>query len=189
MGHGGKNDLKKGTAIQNCIQNLQRLANPFRYQLSLWKKMISWLSQLKLCSVTLYLNITRHLLVVDHFTRLCKDMFPDSKIAQKFSCGKTKTTQTVKRATAPTLNKTVVAHCWTNSFSLSIDESNDKNAEINLVILLKIYDPASQMAVTRLPVCNIGNTENILNKVDDMWLHLPLNIGIYTEKNRSLVDW
>ena len=26
----------------------------------------------------------------DHFTKLCKVMFPDSKIAQSYSCGRTK---------------------------------------------------------------------------------------------------
>ena len=44
--------------------------------------------------------------VTDHFSKLCKQMFPDSKIAKKkkkkkFSCGKTKTTQIIKRAIAP----------------------------------------------------------------------------------------
>ena len=64
--------------------------------------------QLVIKAETLFSNfIAEHNLpfaVANHFTRLCKDMFPDSKIAQ-FFCGKTKTTQIVKRAIAPTLNK------------------------------------------------------------------------------------
>ena len=39
-------------------------------------------------------------LAADHFTRLCKVMFPDSKIAQGFASGRTKTTAIVKHALA-----------------------------------------------------------------------------------------
>ena len=52
------------------------------------------------------------------------------------------TTQIIKHAIAPSLNKTVVEHCQLNQFSLSVDESNDRGGEKLLVILLKIYDPA-----------------------------------------------
>jgi hypothetical protein len=37
----------------------------------------------------------------DHFSKLCKVMFPDSEIAKKFSSGRTKTTAIVKHALAP----------------------------------------------------------------------------------------
>ena len=42
-------------------------------------------------------------LAADHFTKLCKIMFPDSKIAEEFACGRTKTT-----AIAPVLNGEVI---------------------------------------------------------------------------------
>ena len=35
-------------------------------------------------------------LAADHFTKLCKVMFPDSKIAERFASGRTKTTAIVK---------------------------------------------------------------------------------------------
>ena len=171
VGHGGKYDLKKHSNTELHTKSA-KASKPVPVSTFFVNKD----DQLVIKAETLFSNfIAEHNLpfaVADHFTRLCKDMFPDSKIAQKFSCGKTKTTQIVKRAIAPTLNKAVVAHCRTtcNSFSLSIDESNDKNAVKILVILLKLYDLASQMAVTRLldmPVCNIGNAENIFNTVDN----------------------
>ena len=34
----------------------------------------------------------------DHFSKLCKVMFPDSKVAESFSCGRTKTTALVTHA-------------------------------------------------------------------------------------------
>ena len=37
-------------------------------------------------------------LAAEHFNKLCKVMFPDSKIAKGFSCGRTKTTALVKYA-------------------------------------------------------------------------------------------
>ena len=40
----------------------------------------------------------------DHFSKLCKVMFPDSEIAKKFSSGRTKTTALVKHALAPAFN-------------------------------------------------------------------------------------
>ena len=76
----------------------------------------------------------------------------------------------MKRAIAPCVNKQVVEICQSQPFSLSIDESNDKKAEKNLVILLRVYDQACGMAVTHLSdmsICNIGNAEAIFNKVDE----------------------
>ena len=37
----------------------------------------------------------------DHATKLFRRMFPDSEVAQKFSCGQTKTTAIIKEALAP----------------------------------------------------------------------------------------
>ena len=45
--------------------------------------------------------------VADHFTKLSAKMFPDSEIAKKFACGKTKTTCIVKGAIASELNTKV----------------------------------------------------------------------------------
>ena len=68
--------------------------------------------------------------VADHYTKLCKKMFPDSEIAKEFSCSRTKTTHIVKRAMVPCLNKVVVDHCRLNAFSLEIDESIDRKKQI-----------------------------------------------------------
>nr|XP_034324959.1 uncharacterized protein LOC109619707 [Crassostrea gigas] len=62
-------------------------------------------------------------------------MFPDSKIASKFSCSRTKTTQIVKRFPAPSLHQEVVEHLKNNPFSLAIDESNDRYCDKSLAIL------------------------------------------------------
>ena len=44
-------------------------------------------------------------LVADHFSRLTKVMFPDSKIAEVYSCARTKTTAIISHALAPIYNE------------------------------------------------------------------------------------
>ena len=47
-------------------------------------------------------------LAADHSTKLCKVMFPDSKIAEGFASGRTKMTAIVKYALAPAINTEVI---------------------------------------------------------------------------------
>ena len=47
----------------------------------------------------------------DNFTKLCKKMFPDSKIAEGFACGATKTQAIIKNALVPALNENVNEAC------------------------------------------------------------------------------
>ena len=47
----------------------------------------------------------------DHFTKLCKVMFPDSKVAESFSCARTKTTALITHALAPSAEEAVVSAC------------------------------------------------------------------------------
>lgn len=64
-------------------------------------------------------------LASDHATKLFHKMFPDTEIAKKISCGRTKTTAIVKEALAPHfLNETTKNMSY--PFSLLMDESNDK---------------------------------------------------------------
>ena len=54
----------------------------------------------------------------DHFSTLCKVMFPDSDVANKFSSGRTKTTALVKHALAPAFNDNVIEACQRSPFSI-----------------------------------------------------------------------
>ena len=53
-------------------------------------------------AVEIYISmfIAEHNLAADHFNKLCKVMFPDSKIAQGLACGRTKAMAMVKYALA-----------------------------------------------------------------------------------------
>ena len=102
----------------------------------------------------------------DHFKKLVKQMFPDSNIAKKYACGRSKSTQIVKRAIDPIQREKVVQLCQ-DKFSLLIDESNDNNSEKGLVILVRVTEESG--VVTRfldMPIVNIGTGDNIFNAID-----------------------
>ena len=103
-------------------------------------------------------------LASDHATKLFRKMFPDSEIAKKFSCGRTKTTAIVKEALAPHfLSKTTENMSY--PFSLMMDESNDKSDK-SCIILVRVFDPILCDVRTRfldMPVVNVGNAQNLFD--------------------------
>ena len=50
------------------------------------------------------------LAVADHLGRLFKDIFPDSKIAKNYACGKTKSTCILNRAIKPDIQSSLLEH-------------------------------------------------------------------------------
>ena len=98
-------------------------------------------------------------LVADCFTRLCKTLFTVSK----FACGRIKTRQIIKRSLAPSLHQEVVEHLQLNPFSIAIDESNDRNCDNSLAILVRYFTDQSRTSFLAMPVCNIGTVSNIFN--------------------------
>ena len=110
-----------------------------------------------------------NLSVADHSTKMAKGLFPDSDIASKFASGCMKTTMIVKKALAPRLDADIDRLCRTGKFSLMTDESDDQGGEKVLVILARLLDPAIGKMATRfvdIPVCNIGNAENIFDAIN-----------------------
>ena len=100
----------------------------------------------------------------DHANKLFAKMFPDSEVAKKFACGRTKTTAIVKEALAPHFLKKTIQN-MVNHFSILMDESNDKNDK-SCIILVRVFD--SELGDTRtrfldMPVVNIGTAQNIFD--------------------------
>ena len=54
-------------------------------------------------------------------------MFPDSSIAKKYSCARTKTTSILNGAMAPEMKATLVELMKMEPFSICIDGSNDND--------------------------------------------------------------
>lgn len=89
-------------------------------------------------------------------------MFPDSEIAKKFSCARTKTTAIVKKALAPHFTNKVIDNL-SNPFSLLMDESNDKTDK-SCIILVRVLDEKLGVVRTRfldMPIVNIGTAVNL----------------------------
>ena len=78
--------------------------------------------------------------VPDHFSKLTKQLFPDSMIAGRFALGRMKTTMIEKTALALRLNAYVVKLGQNSQFSILMDESNNQGGEKSLVILVKVFD-------------------------------------------------
>ena len=65
-------------------------------------------------------------LVADHFSKLTKVIFPDSKIAAAYASARTKTTAIVTHALAPAMRKIVDIACRSQPFTILCDGGNDR---------------------------------------------------------------
>ena len=120
-------------------------------------------------------------LTADHFTKLCKKMFPDSKIAEGFTCGRTKTTAIVKCALAPALNAEVIAECQKSPFTILCD-GNDV-IENYFAIMVRYWSQSARQAVTHswcMPVCNSNCRGSLLK-------HYPKNLSHVTCHGATLL--
>ena len=101
---GGKNDLKKHSITEKHTR-LQKSQNTTAPVTNFYT--VNADTEDVIRSETLFTDfVAEHNLpfgVADHFTRVCKQIFPDSKIAKKCSCGRTKTTMIVINVIAPAL--------------------------------------------------------------------------------------
>ena len=163
VSHGGRNDVMKHVRRKHH----QETENAAKSSLSLASFCTPQSSQSKVIEAeTRWATFTaKHniaFLVSDHATKLFHKMFPDSEIARKFSCGRTKTTSIVKDALAPHyLHKTISN--MSNPFSVMMDESNDKTDK-SCIILARVFDPELRDVRTRfvdMPVVNIGTACNL----------------------------
>ena len=110
-------------------------------------------------------------LVADHFSHLAKVMFPDSKIAEAYSCARTKTTAIITHALAPTLREEVVSTCCSSPLTILCDGGNDRVDKKYFAVLVRYWDDNVNHVATRflaMPICNIATAEKMfeaLNKV------------------------
>ena len=102
----------------------------------------------------------------DHATKLFHKMFPDSEVAKKFACGRTKTAAIIKGAFAPHYSDKMLENLKKSGpFSVMMDESNDKTDK-SCIILIRILDHDVGDVRTRfldMPVVNIGTARNLFD--------------------------
>ena len=89
-------------------------------------------------------------------------MFPDSKVAESFSCARTKTTALVTHALAPSADDAVISACRKQKFSILCDGGNDNFNKKYFGILVRLWDDRRREVAVRfldIPVCNIATGE------------------------------
>ncbi|WAR15697.1 LOW QUALITY PROTEIN: hypothetical protein MAR_005802 [Mya arenaria] len=100
-------------------------------------------------------------LVADHPTALVKKAFPDSAIAQKYSCKRTKSTHI----------QSVEKLCRENMFRIMIDESNDRGDNKLLAVLVRMHDNVVQRVKTRIlgiPICDTRTRKHIFSTLNQL---------------------
>ena len=146
IGHGGENDIKRHVALNKHVQTVaapkstQNVSNFFAGSSSSCTEDKIIKAELLFTGFLCEHNLP--ISTADHSGKMFKRMFPDSKIAQKYACGRTKTTHILSGAVAkesvgnlkallnePSLNK------W---FGIATDGSSDENDKF-LPILIRNF--------------------------------------------------
>ncbi|KAJ4927999.1 hypothetical protein JOQ06_015799 [Pogonophryne albipinna] len=108
----------------------------------------------------------------DHLSPLFKECFPDSKIAQKYSSARTKTTAIINKCVAPYFMDELVKNLCDHPFSLATDGSNDTGREKLNPLTVKIWSSQGviqrflDMGLTSGTSC--GTAEAIFNKMNEV---------------------
>ena len=120
---GGVHEMKRHMETKKHKENAKSMENQLTLQSALSRSKNSLEDDITAAELYFTTFISEHnipFLAADHFTKLCKVMFPDSKVAEGFSCGRTKTTAIVEFALAPALNADVIKSCQTSPFYLTL---------------------------------------------------------------------
>lgn len=170
---GGVHEIKRHMETKRHKERATSLSNQSTITSSLFTAQKSLSEQVTTAEFYYTAFIAEHNLsfaTADHFTKLCKVMFPDSKIAESYSCGRTKTQAIIKQAIAPVLNDQVTMACKTSHFSILCDGGNDQDVRKFFAIMVRYWSEHEKQAVTRflaMPVCNIATGETMFEVISE----------------------
>ena len=114
--------------------------------------------------------------IVEHNRKV---MFPDSPIAQRYSCSRTKTKAIVTHALAPAANSPVAEACANQPFSILCDGGNDMLDKKYFAIIVRFWDECLGKSVTRfiaMPVCNIATGQSLFDVLEAELLSRWMNV-------------
>ena len=126
---GGVHEVKRHCASRKHTENLKAVSQQPVLTAAMFASKPSTRDQVTTAELYFTSFIVEHNLPIssaDHFSKLCKHMFPDSKIAQEYSCGRTKTTAIITHALAPAAERSVADVCRLSPFSILCDGGNDR---------------------------------------------------------------
>jgi len=111
------------------------------------------------------------LAAADHLGSLIRCSFPDSKIAQNYSCARTKSTCLLNDAISPDLLSSLVSDMQIRPFSLCVDGSNDSGLQKMNPITVRIYDDSQHKVCCKFlnmcPTCE-STADAIFKAVSDV---------------------
>ena len=199
IGHGGENDITRHAATpkhKECVESLQK-----QRKLTDWgaSSATSDLDQNVTKAELLFAGfLVEHnlpLATADHAGKLFTSMFPDSRIANKHKCGRTKTshmlTGSVAKHLTDDLKEELSSTQW---YGLATDGSSDEDDKF-LPILVRHVGKASGLIETSLldmPNINSGSTAqkmyDVCNEViDDFSLDWDNCITYSSDNTNSMV--
>ena len=106
----------------------------------------------------------------DHIGAMQRKNFPDSQIASKYHCARTKTACILNYALAPYLKNELVAAMKTEPYSLSVDASNDKGISKMNPLTVRIFDVSRRLVSQKfLDLCLTTGVDaySIFEKIDE----------------------
>ncbi|KAJ8028967.1 hypothetical protein HOLleu_28235 [Holothuria leucospilota] len=104
--------------------------------------------------------------VCDHFTKLVKNMFPDSRIAKDFSASRTKSTHLIYEI-AETSCESICKQLEKKWYSLATDGSSDEEDKFFPVLLTHWNQGEVVTSFLDMPVANNADARNIFQAVSD----------------------
>ena len=110
------------------------------------------------------------LTAADYFSKLCRKIFPDSKITEQYFSARTKTTAIVTHAMGPAADSVVNKACATQPFSIMCDSGNDQCDKKYFGIMVQFWEETSGKVVTHfldMPVCNTANGQTLFDALGD----------------------
>ena len=122
-----------------------------------------------------YLLVTGNiqLAFMDRFNQSVDKLFPDSEIAKKYLCGKTKTSCILNGALAPHFKNNLIDRMKNGPFSLGTDGSNDNGEQKMNVLIVYLFDKKKTRVTTEfLSMCSTtgphsGTADKVFKKIND----------------------
>ena len=160
ISHGGFNGIKRHVDVPVHKRKLNETDGNLRIDSFILDK--THAKKVKSAELMMAQFIAAHNLpfqTADHLSDLFTKMFPDSRIAVDFRCKHTKIKALISDALDPHLKKPILELAKAAPFNILCDESNERGDQVKLLtILVRLYDPAGGMVVTR-HVDTVGITD------------------------------
>ncbi|XP_041978531.1 uncharacterized protein LOC121735744 isoform X1 [Aricia agestis] len=138
---GGKNDIKRHKETKKHESNKLKIRGQQSLDQMITKKSTSLEKLVKQSEIRIAAFIVEHNIpinVMEHFPDLIRAVCPDSEVAKRITCGRTKTTKIISEVLGRSDVDIMVEAMQTNRFSLTADESTDKSTKKHLAVIVRI---------------------------------------------------